>query len=58
MWRCDGRALYPCPYGVRLCGKAHATPRLRDVLFDDMVRQTAVGTAEEADEGLPDVVGW
>ncbi|WP_302181283.1 hypothetical protein [Streptomyces sp. AC558_RSS880] len=25
------------------CGKAHATPKPRDILFDDMVRQTAAG---------------
>ncbi|MER6342340.1 hypothetical protein ABT258_36370 [Streptomyces tendae] len=43
-WHCDIHALYPCPYGVRRCGKAHATPKPRDVLFDDMVRQTAAGT--------------
>ncbi|MGW5047929.1 hypothetical protein [Streptomyces griseoluteus] len=43
-WHCDTRSLYPCPHGVRRCGKAHATPKPRDVLFDDMVRQTAAGT--------------
>ncbi|MFF3932820.1 hypothetical protein [Streptomyces hirsutus] len=43
-WHCDSRALYRCPHGVRRCGKAHATPKPRDVLFDDMVRQTAAGT--------------
>ncbi|MFJ9721103.1 hypothetical protein ACIRPQ_35165 [Streptomyces sp. NPDC101213] len=43
-WHCDIHALYPCPNGVRRCGKAHATPKPRDVLFDDMVRQTAAGT--------------
>ncbi|MDW6066407.1 hypothetical protein SAZ11_62465 [Streptomyces sp. FXJ1.4098] len=49
-WRCDIRALYPCPHGngngngVRRCGKHHATPKPRDVLFDDLVRQTAAGT--------------
>ncbi|MEU1668576.1 hypothetical protein ABZ547_34345 [Streptomyces sparsogenes] len=44
-WRCDSRALYPCPQGngVRRCGKHHATPKPRDVLFDDLVRQTAAG---------------
>jgi hypothetical protein len=43
-WHCDTRAFYPCPSGVRRCGKAHAPPKPRDVLFDDMVRQTAAGT--------------
>lgn len=43
-WHCNIHALYPCPHGVRRCGKAHATPKPRDVLFDDMVRQTAAGT--------------
>ncbi|GHE98425.1 hypothetical protein GCM10017776_14280 [Streptomyces griseoluteus] len=43
-WHCDTRSLYPCPHGVRRCGKAHATPKPRHVLFDDMVRQTAAGT--------------
>lgn len=43
-WKCDSRALYPCPHGVRRCGKAHVTPKPRDVLFDDLVRQTAAGT--------------
>ncbi|MGC2997235.1 hypothetical protein ACPF8X_02210 [Streptomyces sp. G35A] len=43
-WHCDTGALYPCPHGVRRCGKAHATAKPRDVLFDDMVRQTAAGT--------------
>ncbi|MEU3795761.1 hypothetical protein AB0F07_39250 [Streptomyces fructofermentans] len=43
-WRCDIRAVHPCPQGVRRCGKAHATPKPRDVFFDDLVRQTAAGT--------------
>ncbi|MFF3015446.1 hypothetical protein [Streptomyces sp. NPDC057939] len=43
-WVCDLRALYPCPDGVRRCGKPHATPKPRDVLFDDLVRRTAAGT--------------
>ncbi|MGW2174002.1 hypothetical protein ACWC1C_26110 [Streptomyces sp. NPDC001705] len=43
-WHCDTSALYPCPDGVRRCGKAHATAKPRDVFFDDMVRQTAAGT--------------
>lgn len=43
-WRCDVRALYPCPVnGWRRCGNAHATPKPRDVLFDDLVRRTAAG---------------
>ncbi|MFI7178979.1 hypothetical protein [Streptomyces spororaveus] len=43
-WLCDLRAVYPCPDGVRRCGKPHVTPKPRDVLFDDLVRQTAAGT--------------
>ncbi|MEV7796932.1 hypothetical protein AB0O68_33980 [Streptomyces sp. NPDC087512] len=43
-WHCDTHALYPCPHGIRRCGKAHATPKHRDVLFDGMARQTAAGT--------------
>lgn len=43
-WHCDVRAVHPCPDGVRRCGKAHATPVPKDVLFDDLVRQTAAGT--------------
>ncbi|MEU3774281.1 hypothetical protein AB0F11_13955 [Streptomyces sp. NPDC032472] len=43
-WLCDLRALYPCPDGVRRCGKHHVTPKPRDVLFDDLVRQTAAGS--------------
>jgi hypothetical protein len=43
-WRCDVRALYPCPNGVRRCGLFHATPKVRDILFDDLVRQSAAGT--------------
>jgi hypothetical protein len=43
-WMCDARALYPCPEkGWRRCGKPHATPKPRDVLFDDLVRKTAAG---------------
>ncbi|MET8831623.1 hypothetical protein ABZX40_37885 [Streptomyces sp. NPDC004610] len=43
-WHCNVSALYPCPDGVRRCGKAHTTAKPRDVFFDDMVRQTAAGT--------------
>ncbi|MGW7385485.1 hypothetical protein [Streptomyces sp. NPDC054794] len=43
-WRCDVHAVHPCPDGVRRCGKAHATPVPKDVLFDDLVRRTAAGT--------------
>ncbi|TRO55658.1 hypothetical protein E4K73_49760 [Streptomyces sp. IB201691-2A2] len=43
-WICDVHADYPCPDGVRRCGKAHATPKPRDVLFDDLVRRTAEGS--------------
>jgi hypothetical protein len=43
-WHCDTNALYPCPDGIRRCGKAHATAKPRDIFFDDMVRQTAAGT--------------
>ncbi|MFJ3037107.1 MULTISPECIES: hypothetical protein [Streptomyces] len=43
-WHCDTSAVYPCPYGIRRCGKAHATAKPREVFFDDMVRQTAAGS--------------
>ncbi|KOU09246.1 hypothetical protein ADK87_05535 [Streptomyces sp. NRRL F-4711] len=43
-WHCDTSVPYPCPHGIRRCGKAHATAKPRDVFFDDMVRQTAAGT--------------
>ncbi|MFH9016692.1 hypothetical protein ACH4C6_36180 [Streptomyces sp. NPDC017943] len=43
-WHCDLRAVYPCPDGVRRCGRFHATSKPRDVLFDDLVRRTAAGT--------------
>ncbi|MFF3312946.1 hypothetical protein [Streptomyces sp. NPDC002952] len=43
-WLCDIRAVHPCPNGVRRCGKHHATPVPKDVLFDDLVRNTAAGT--------------
>ncbi|MET9760990.1 hypothetical protein ABZ016_18285 [Streptomyces sp. NPDC006372] len=43
-WHCDIHAVYPCPNGVRRCGRFHATPKPRDVLFDDLVRRTAAGT--------------
>lgn len=43
-WHCDLHAVYPCPNGVRRCGRFHATPKPRDVLFDDLVRRTAAGT--------------
>jgi len=43
-WRCDVHAVHPCPHGVRRCGEAHATPTPKDVLFDDLVRQTAAGS--------------
>lgn len=42
-WRCDIHAVYPCPDGVRRCGRFHATPKPRDVMFDDLVRRTAAG---------------
>ncbi|MEU0786898.1 hypothetical protein ABZ341_35690 [Streptomyces sp. NPDC006173] len=43
-WHCDLHADHPCPHGVRRCGKYHATPVPKDVLFDDLVRNTAAGT--------------
>ncbi|MER5582263.1 hypothetical protein ABT090_11515 [Streptomyces asoensis] len=43
-WHCDLHADHPCPHGVRRCGKYHATPVPKDVLFDDLVRETAAGT--------------
>ncbi|MFJ6556794.1 hypothetical protein ACIQNT_31870 [Streptomyces luteogriseus] len=42
-WHCDIHAGYPCPDGVRRCGRFHATPKPRDVFFDDLVRRTAAG---------------
>ncbi|MET9351206.1 hypothetical protein [Streptomyces termitum] len=42
-WKCDVRALYPCPDTSNRCGKQHVTPKPRDVLFDDLVRKTAAG---------------
>jgi hypothetical protein len=43
-WRCDLRAIHPCPEGVRRCGRFHATPTPRSILFDELVRRTAAGT--------------
>lgn len=40
-WRCDVRALYPCPDGVRRCGRVHPTANPRGILFDELVRRTA-----------------
>ncbi|MBZ6093139.1 hypothetical protein KVH02_33225 [Streptomyces olivaceus] len=42
-WRCDITADLPCPDGLGRCWKQHATPKPRDVLFDDLVRKTAAG---------------
>ncbi|MFC9497729.1 hypothetical protein [Streptomyces sp. NPDC056982] len=42
-WRCDITADLPCPDGPGRCWKPHATPKPRDVLFDDLVRKTAAG---------------
>lgn len=42
-WHCDITADLPCPEGMGRCWKLHATPKPRDVLFDDLVRQTAGG---------------
>lgn len=42
-WRCDVTADLPCTEGPGRCWKLHATPRPRDVLFDDLVRKTAAG---------------
>ncbi|MCS0605594.1 hypothetical protein NX794_30980 [Streptomyces sp. LP11] len=42
-WRCDLHTLYRCPDTQRRCGKMHATPKPRDVFFDDLLRQTAAG---------------
>ncbi|MFJ1900491.1 hypothetical protein [Streptomyces sp. NPDC088115] len=44
IWRCDSRALYPCPDGrITRCGKTHSTPKPRDIDFDSLVRSTAAG---------------
>jgi hypothetical protein len=45
-WHCDVTADLPCPDNIGYwgrCGKMHAQPKPRDVLFDDLVRQTAAG---------------
>lgn len=44
-FRCDATADLPCPTGgvYRRCGKMHATPKPRDIMFDDLVRGTAGG---------------
>jgi len=44
-FRCDVTADLPCPDSAvyRRCGKLHAVPKPRDILFDDMVRGTAGG---------------
>ncbi|WP_410540587.1 hypothetical protein [Streptomyces sp. KL2] len=44
-FRCDTAADLPCPTGGvhRRCGRIHATPKVRDIMFDDMVRATAAG---------------
>jgi hypothetical protein len=41
---CDLTADYQCPDGVRRCGKVHVMPKVRDIMFDDLVRSTAAGT--------------
>lgn len=50
-WRCDVRAVYQCPDGVRRCGKLHVTPRPKDVFFDDLVRDTAAGLIVPMEHG-------
>lgn len=40
---CDLTAVYQCPDGVRRCGKIHVMPKVRDIMFDDLVRRTAAG---------------
>ncbi|NJP46509.1 hypothetical protein [Actinacidiphila epipremni] len=40
---CDLTAVYQCPDGVRRCGKIHVLPKVRDIMFDDLVRRTAAG---------------
>ncbi|OEJ21857.1 hypothetical protein AR457_39890 [Streptomyces agglomeratus] len=43
-WRCDARALYPCPNRrFSGCGELHVTPQPKDILFDDLVRKTGSG---------------
>lgn len=43
-YRCDLSADYPCLHGVRRCGKVHAMPKPRDVMFDALVLGTAAGS--------------
>jgi hypothetical protein len=40
---CDLSAVYQCPNGVRRCGEVHVMPKVRDIMFDDLVRDTAAG---------------
>jgi hypothetical protein len=44
-FRCDSTADVACPdtIGYRRCGKVHAEPKPRDIMFDDVVRGTAAG---------------
>lgn len=42
-WRCDVTADLQCPDGPGRCWQLHATPKPRDILFDDLVRKTAAG---------------
>lgn len=45
-FRCDSTADVSCPdtIGYSRCGKVHAEPKPRDIMFDDVVRGTAAGT--------------
>jgi hypothetical protein len=46
-WHCEAGATLLCPDNItdarKRCGDVHLTPKPRDILFDDMVRNTATG---------------
>jgi hypothetical protein len=52
-YQCDLTADYPCLYGVQRCGKVHAWPKPRDIMFDDLVRDTAAGTVVPFEHPTP-----
>lgn len=50
-FRCDASAVLRCPdeAGYRRCGRIHAAPKVRDIMFDDLVRGTAAGEVAPLD---------
>lgn len=50
-FRCDASAVLRCPdeAGYRRCGRMHAVPKPRDIMFDDLVRGTAAGEVAPLD---------